>query len=150
MVAHRNDVRSATDAEAQRTGEKGTAIIRNPDGTLTSQTTGASGKDRGDYMQSRGVTLPGTEIFNHGHADDTGSIAPGPGDNDGVDRAKNPTPVGVENKGRQGILEFKDGRYRFTILSGAANLGEPRTGYNNEVQSIGNAIDGYQKSRGDE
>jgi hypothetical protein len=74
----------------------------------------------------------------HGHPD---SIAPGPLDDDAILKG---VAMGIEHEGRFGILEFKQGRYRYTIEKGAARV-EPGLRGRNEKVEIQKMLDEYQE-----
>jgi RHS repeat-associated protein len=102
--------------EAQNTNEKISAVVRTGDSLRIERLSarGVRGREQGDIVEARGRTVEGTVMIMHGQGE---TIVPGPRDDSSI--VQNGLANGIENAGRFGILEFQDGRYRYTLEKGS-------------------------------
>jgi uncharacterized protein RhaS with RHS repeats len=136
---HSSDVSVRDANEAVSTNEKLSGVNRQPDGTLKlERLTSTGSSDKGDYVKGGGTLNSNTELAMHGHPD---TVVPGPMDDSSI---LNRMPLGIEHEGRFGMLEFKDGRFRFSLDKGSLRT-EPGLRGKSEKREVQNILDEYQE-----
>jgi RHS repeat-associated protein len=135
---HSSDVHVSDLNEAVDTNEKLSGVNRQQDGTLKlERLTSTGSSDKGDYVQGGGQLNSNTEFAMHGHPE---TVVPGPGDDSSISKG---IPIGIEHDGRFGTLEFKDGRYRFSLDKGSLRA-EPGLKGRSEKKDLQKVLDEYQ------
>jgi RHS repeat-associated protein len=102
--------------EAIRTNEKLSGVVPSGDSfrVVRLQQQGPQASDDGHTIEARADPVQGMVMVMHGQGD---NIVPGPGDDSSI--TGHDLANGIENNGRFGILEFQDGRFRYTLEKGA-------------------------------
>ena len=138
---HRSQVNVRDSIEAINTNEKFSAVVREGEGFRVQRvgTRGARASDDGETIRSEGTRPPNTEMVMHGHFD---TIVPGELDDSAV--IQNGLANGIENNGRFGVVEFVDGRFRYSLDRGRLATPEGRNA-KSEQDRIQDRLDEFQR-----
>jgi len=110
---HSGQVHVRDQDEAIRTNEKLSGVQQNDKGGYEIVRLGSGpGSDKGDVAEAHGTRSDRTEMAMHGHGS---TIVPGPRDDNPISKGLS---NGIEHNNRFGIVEFKGGRFRFTLEKG--------------------------------
>ena len=137
--ANARDVAVRDADEAFRKSENLSGVVRGENGFSIVRVTITGREDARDHVGAEGLLPRGSEMALHGQPAD---IVPGPSDDSAI--VQQNVANGIYHDGRFGVLEFKDGRMRFTIEQGRPRGGDDRT-QPSEAQRIEAMVNEYQR-----